>query len=233
MKKTKEENLFKWSKKRPIWILIIMITLIQVLFVCLLMIGHNYVLPISDEDITILLSIWSGLIASAVGATSVIYISHLQQETQNKFFLEHEANERKRLFLQFYVNQLGHFVEKHQNWISASNYFIKNYSKFEIQDIKWHGREVWDSLVIIYRFNNIFIDKIFEEEWKKLEQQIKFFEKWLDEKCVVLNKGEKPPEIGDEYFSLFYKQFSIILNDISNILMETQKNRILELQELK
>lgn len=113
-------------------------------------------LPVEEGDLTVLLSVCSGLIASAVGATVVIYISHIQQKVQNQFFIEHEENERKRLFLQFYIQQTEHFVEKHRDWVSLSDSLIQKYQGYTISNVKWNFREIWDGMVILYCFKNIF-----------------------------------------------------------------------------
>lgn len=233
MKREKEKEVFKWSKSRPIFLLVLILTAIQFLFVEILILGHNSVLPVREEDLTVLLSVGSGLVASAVGATVVIYISHIQQKAQNQFFIEHEANERKRLFLQFYIQQMESFVDRHQKWISSSDFFIKNYEKLEISDVKWNFREIWDNMVVLYRFKDIFLDEVVEEEWKNLKNQMEFLKKWLDEQCIALKKGEKREALAEEYFSLFYKEISGKLNIISDLLMEIQKNRIMELKEEK
>lgn len=69
-----------------------------------------------------------------------------------------------------------------------------------------------------------------EKEWEGLKNQMESLKKWLDGECICLNKGGKKEGLAEEYFSLFYKEISKTLNAISNMLMEIQKNRIMELQ---
>lgn len=226
----KEKKVIQLSRTRSILVLILIIMFLQMVFVGIVMLGHRYVLPIEEEDLPILLSALTGLIASAIGGGVIIYISHLQQEAQNQFFLEHEANEKKRLFLQLYFQKVDEFVSSQKKWIRTSDFLIKKEEELVEKEKKWYFREVWDSLVLIYRFHHIFLDKDIEMLWAKLELLLKSFEAWLQEKMPFIDKGEKKVKLGEEYYRKYYLPFQMILNDLTSFMMEEQKKKILELK---
>lgn len=228
----KTKNLKQVYKARDSLLLVFVILISLGSFMAVVIFSHYYTLPVNETELNVLISVFAGLLGCGISSFVAIRNSIRQQEAQNAFLINQESNARKRLFLQFYVEQFNKFEEKHRSWIIASDNFIKNYADMNRQEIKYSFREIRDGIILLYRFNSIFIDEGLGENWRKLHSQIASLEQWLFAQSNIISDDTKPANLTTYYQSNFYIPITLTLHEISENIFENEKARILELQNI-
>lgn len=228
----KLKNLTQIYKNKDILALILVIVAALGSFMALVIFSHYYALPVNAVELNVLISVFAGLLGCGISSFVAISNSRRQQKYQNKFLIEQENNTRKRLFLQFYVEQFNKFEEKHRSWIMVSDNFIKNYQDMDKLQIKYSFREIRDGIIVLHRFNSIFIDENLEESWRKLHSQISSLEHWLFAQSNMISEDVKPADLTTSYQSGFYIPITLTLHEISENIFENERVRISELQSI-